>query len=141
MKKKLCKNCGKKFPADLDHFYRNGKWLSGYCKKCTLEVNAQWKKDHPEKNAEYNKRSANKNKARRKKTWRIASATYRSTHKEKVACRQAFRKAFNRREINPEPCEICGCKEVHGHHWSYRMEHFKDVRWLCIKCHARLHAL
>jgi len=136
---KLCSECGNEYPATLEYFYRNGKWLSGYCKPCMRKINSQWKKDNPQKNRDYNKKWNMANKTRARAIWRLATATYNATHGMKLKVRAAFQAAYRARDVNPDPCEVCGAQKVHGHHWSYTMEHACDVNWLCLQHHNDLH--
>jgi hypothetical protein len=138
---RLCPNCDKSFPATPQHWYRNGKYLSGYCKKCTLKVNAQWKRDNPKKNCEYNKKWRNKNRVKARAIWKLATATYAATNVEKIRVRNAFQAAHRKREIDPEPCEVCGASRVHGHHWRYDLDHALAVNWLCRDHHMELHTI
>lgn len=38
-------------------------------------------------------------------------------------------------------CEHCVTseKKIQGHHWSYAVEHWLDVIWLCTSCHGKEH--
>jgi hypothetical protein len=40
--------------------------------------------------------------------------------------------------IQRQPCEVCGAEKAECHHSDYSQP--AAVRWLCRRCHARLHA-
>lgn len=61
MKLKTCSKCKKDLP--ITDFYKQSKSKDGlyqYCKKCSYEINKQFRKSYPEKIREYNVKSWNK---------------------------------------------------------------------------------
>ena len=40
--------------------------------------------------------------------------------------------------VKKKPCQVCGRKHVHAHHWNYARP--LDVIWLCALHHQRLHS-
>lgn len=66
----------------------------------------------------------------RQKAWRLA-------HPDRYRAHLLVERAKRRGEISPGPCEICGKRRTEAHHDDYRFP--LSVRWLCRKCHVRLH--
>ncbi len=46
---KTCTDCKQEFPKTLEYFYKTGKYLKSYCKSCSREKLAKWKKANREK--------------------------------------------------------------------------------------------
>lgn len=59
------------------------------------------------------------------------------TPSEKNNARSLVSGALKRGDLIKKPCEICGDKEVQGHHPDYSKP--LDVRWLCKKHHQEHH--
>lgn len=42
--------------------------------------------------------------------------------------------------VRPCICSKCGKeRRIDAHHWSYELQHWLDVIWLCKSCHRLLH--
>src|SRR3990167_1396712 len=64
--------------------------------------------------------------------WRQENPT---AYKAQTAVGNAIRDG----KLKREPCALCGTTtHVHAHHKDYNKP--LDVKWLCAKCHHRLHA-
>jgi hypothetical protein len=140
---KVCRGCGERKKVDL--FYADANAKDGrfsLCKLClnakhdkyrkehpkpfgiSREYSAQWAKDHPEERSKirlaWNKKNPDKRKANRV----VASAVQGG------------------RLPKPSTCDICGEKfpkaSIHGHHDDYKKR--LAVRWLCPRCHKKVHA-
>lgn len=61
--------------------------------------------------------------------------------RRKIAARSTLNNYIaNGRIMRVTTCQKCGSTvDVEAHHWSYRREHWFDVLWLCMECHAALH--
>ncbi len=72
---------------------------------------------------------------------RRATATYRRRHPDRVAARNAVKKAIRTMQL-PQPKDVncdCGNKADHWHHHlGYAPEHHLDVVPLCRKCHQNI---
>jgi hypothetical protein len=68
-------------------------------------------------------------------------AIQRARHPEHKKARQAVYEAIKRGDLlKPTRCEDCGQeKPLQGHHESYEKEHWLEVRWVCRKCHRKIH--
>lgn len=66
--------------------------------------------------------------------------TINPTYKKQCRCRNLFYRAIEKGEIKkPDTCEICGNKKkLDGHHDDYSKPY--EVKWLCRKCHKRVHS-
>ncbi len=76
-----------------------------------------------------------------KRPQRRPDKAYRSlTEEEKVKrhARKAVNLAIKLGVLKREPCEVCGCLEVEGHHQSYERDQWLKVRWICKEHHAAL---
>jgi hypothetical protein len=86
-----------------------------------LAANAQWRKDHPERQREleaaFNQRTPRNQKARSKVGYMIRHGYW-----------------------TQQPCEVCGePMGVEAHHDSYAEAHWTTVRWLCKLHHEVWH--
>jgi hypothetical protein len=64
---------------------------------------------------------------------------WRAEHPEAYRAQNALNNAVRDGKINKEACRICATTEnVHAHHKDYSKP--LDVKWLCAKCHHRIHA-
>ncbi len=68
-----------------------------------------------------------------------ANKAYRQRNKKKLAAHNAIAKAILRKGLIPDPCFVCGCEDVEGHHPDY--DHPLQVVWLCEPHHTEAHAL
>jgi hypothetical protein len=162
-----CRMCGASKP--YGDFYRALRNTSGYrteCKKCTNEVQRikyfadpepnrkrakLWREAHPERERENHRRNRDANPAaanernrryyiRNRERLRAADAREMKRSPEKFAARFAVNNAVrDGRLAKPTACETCGATgRLHGHHHDYSRP--LDVKWLCAKCHAQIHA-
>ena len=81
----------------------------------------RWNKNNPEK-----RRAANRQ-------WRVANREKVNAQKKAAYWRD---KALLAGEAIP-PCELCGAASTHMHHEDYAEP--RKVRWLCARCHRRVH--
>ena len=96
----------------------------GYCTPCRREYQSAWRKENPGYFTPY------------KKAWLEAN-------KDRALARERYRYALRSGKIVRQPCEVCGCEEVEGHHEDYSKP--LEVRWLCkahhLEAHEQLRAL
>lgn len=131
---KLCNMCKEAKP--LDDFairWKGRETRQSQCRACHAKymttwsktpqgraVQAAWQAKRPEGDTEHALRWRRKNPA-------------------KAKCHRIFAKAKARGEIMPQPCEVCGAVDVHGHHTDYAKP--LDVMWLCAIHHAAWHKI
>lgn len=137
---KTCFKCGIEKP--MHEFYKHKEMGDGHlgkCKECTKKDVRKHREDNQERVRLYD-RTRSKAKHRRD-----ANAKRNSKYKERFPEKyNANRKVNNAirdgRLDRPDYCEMCGHPCIpHGHHWSYKEEHWLDVEWLCVVCHMQLH--
>ena len=121
MKTKKCKVCG--LEKSLDEFYRHPGSRDGYrcqCKSCRNEKVKEWKSNHLGCEIEYSRR-------------------YWGKYPEKKLAHSILNHGVRDGKIKKGvECEICGSTQfLEGHHEDYNKP--LDVRWLCIRCHNKLH--
>jgi hypothetical protein len=57
-----------------------------------------------------------------------------------ILAQGAVARAKRKGILVPEPCEVCGAKRVHGHHYlGYARENWLKVQWLCASHHEQAH--
>lgn len=124
--KKWCNKCKKfKLFTDFRKVKRRGCGLSGWCKSCLSENSIRWA------TTTINGRAWKKKSNRR---WHKRNIVKARAHLE------LFR-AIRRGEIDRKPCQTCGNKKTHGHHYlGYDKNHWLDVMWLCPKHHREIHS-
>ncbi len=131
---KICSGCHLLKP--LDCFHPRGGGLQNYCKACKNAYNRRYRKT--EKSLAYwNNLKASED---YKDYVRHYSRAYKKRSKvlPKVRARVNLQAAVRSGRLTRKPCEACGCPETHGHHDDYLKP--LEVRWLCVKCHAKEHA-
>lgn len=156
---KVCKTC--EVEKDLSFFYKHKQMADGYlniCKECTkkrvgkhreLNIDTIMEYDRNRPNAKERVKLTKERKVKLKEDDpelycvleynRIRQ--YREQNPNKQKAHSAVNNAVrDNRLIRPDECEVCSCKcTPHGHHESYEEEHWLDVVWLCIPCHAARH--
>ena len=81
---------------------------------------------------------------RAKKPHRVAMASantakWRAAHPDAYKAQNAVNNAVRDGKLKRDPCAICGTtSRVHAHHQDYSKP--LEVKWLCAKCHHRLHS-
>ena len=155
MKTKKCSDCKK--IKRVSKFYKNKQMISGYYSKCKLCIDSdirEYRKKHKEKYKIYYREYQKKHKDTIRQTnrqWYVrhkhdpkikkASAYHRKIYlakfPEKYKARNAVNNAIQSGRLKKERCEVCGAKQVHGHHEDYAKP--LKVVWLCPKHHVERH--
>ena len=68
--------------------------------------------------------------SRAKKKWRDSNPIKRNAH-------VITGNAIKSKKLFREPCEVCGCDEVHAHHKDYAKP--LNITWLCPEHHEQWH--
>ncbi len=135
---KTCFKCGKAKP--VDEFYAHPEMGDGHlgkCKECTkVDSGANHWKD-PGKRRAYDRERYYANSQRRRQIADRASA-WNAKYPERYKAHNLVSGAVRDHRLERKPCEICGNVKVHAHHDDYAKP--LDVRWLCVPCHAQIHA-
>ena len=148
-----CKSCG--LEKDPSLFYVSNK---SRCKECVKTSVTKNREENKEYYLEYdrnrpNREERNLKNIERGKTKYSQDPEYRDkvqkTKTEWVDRNPMKRKAQHTlsnavrdsKIIKPSSCEHCAAseKKIQGHHWSYAVEHWLDVIWLCTSCHGKEH--
>lgn len=126
---KRCSRC--KAIKPLDEFYRNrcaNDGLQDRCRACHLAVNREWAERNPNV-----RRATIRRQDEKRKRHRGGPPYQRRTH-------LAVARAIKRGDlVRPSTCACCGAVDspIYAHHDDY--EKPLSVRWLCARCHGRLH--
>ena len=137
---KLCPSCKRHLDRACFHRHRSKRdGLRCYCRECE---NTAQRERHRRRYA-VNREAL----AERAKRWQVehpnparraaTNARYRAAHPDAGAAGHAVNHAIARGDLAREPCERCGTTPSEGHHDDYTKP--LEVRWLCDKCHKRLH--
>lgn len=118
---KKCNSCGLNFPTT--EFFKDSSMTDGLMRRCKTCDKLRCAKRKPSEI-----RLASNAKRQRK---------YERKFPEKQRARMAVLNAINTGELKRQPCEKCGCKDVHGHHDDYSKP--LKVRWLCQPHHVEAH--
>lgn len=126
-----CRKCGKvKNPIEFP-WRKDNQAYRRVCKKCdTLRANSNRKLRGTEVKEYYRKRYA-KNKEKM-----LAYVKARKIKSHVIANRK-LNQAILSGNLVRKPCEVCGKKKAHGHHFDYRRP--LSVWWLCRLHHNQLH--
>lgn len=127
-KPKLCVICSVKYIPT------NGR--QRYCVVCRPKVEKA--QDHKYKRKHNEKYKNDPTWRMMKRKWNmITNANRLKKHIHKVKCRWRLQRAIHGGKIIRGKCEVCGNKKTEGHHDDYNKPF--QVRWLCSKCHWKLH--
>lgn len=128
----FCKLCNNEKASG--EFYAS---VGSRCKDCHRLAMKERSLTNP-KVQEYDRKRA-KTPARKAKT-RAITSRWREKHPDAYRAQSAVGNALRDGKLKKLPCEVCGSKaHVHAHHSDYSKPLF--VKWLCARCHLRLHAL
>ena len=130
---KKCSACKATKPLKEFYIYHpvsGGKrrtYHRGICKKCILASDKEKRKDPKVKKKLYEYQMA------------YFKRNYGVNEKftKRVKASSIFGWHLSNGKIKKQPCEMCGCDKVHGHHDNYDKPF--DVRWLCSKHHRKVH--
>ena len=113
---RCCKKCNS--DRNKRRYHNNPK-----AKETQLSCTKKWVERNPKKMREIHKRYETKNMVKRR-------------------AKDAIKRAIKAGKINRSACEVCGTSiNVHGHHDSYDIDRWLDVRWLCLNHHKEWHVI
>ena len=147
---KTCKRCGEE--KEDSEFYNK----DSSCKVCRCKVVTEHRQNNLERVQEYDRqrrakanctgevwerflersRNYSKNNPEAKKA---TSQKYIEANPKKRDCHVQVGNAIKYGKLVPQPCEVCGNADVHGHHCDYNQP--LDVLWLCAEHHAEWHKI
>ena len=117
-----------------DGFYAGVPSRCKECHKAAMKVRAL---TNP-RVQEYDRERA-KTPERKEKSARV-SRDWRAKHPDAYRAQNKVNNSLRDGKLTKDPCCICGTTEhVHAHHKDYSKP--LDVKWLCAKCHHRIHSV
>lgn len=128
---KKCFKCGETKP--LSAFYKHKMMKDGRlnkCKECTKKDVTNHRNENIEKIREYDRNRGNRQTKEYMGEWR---KKYPKKYRSHVMVNNHVRSG----NLHKEPCEVCGCENVHAHHDDYNKP--LNVRWLCAAHHKQWH--
>lgn len=133
---KVCKNC--EITKPVREFYKTASGSPMHiCKQCHKERMKINRLTNPSVQA-YDRERA-KTPERKAQAARV-STEWRQNHPDAYRAQNAVNNAVRDGKLFKQPCAICSTdKNVHAHHEDYSRP--LDVKWLCAKCHHRIHSV
>jgi len=134
---KVCNTCRQAKP--LKDFHNDSRSKDGHvnsCKPCACARARNNRDDNLEYRRAYDRERARTPK--RKDQDREALRKKRARNPARAKAHWAVANALRNGRMQKQPCEVCGEKEVDGHHDDYSKP--LDVRWLCRTHHCEHHA-
>lgn len=134
---KACRCCGERKPIS-DFYPHPGGALKRQpdCKECH-RANMKIRRLTNPSVQEYDRKRA-KTPARKAKA-RAVSIRWREQNPDAYRAQTKVGNAIRDGKLKRQPCALCGTENnVHAHHQDYSKP--LDVKWLCAKCHHRIHA-
>ena len=146
---KVCRQCGE--AKSITDFYVHEKMADGRLNKCKTcvknRVGVHREKNLDAINAYDRSRNMRADRVAARKQY-IAerpwlkskiSLAWAKRNPEKCQAHSAVARAKRAGKLKPQPCAVCGAKNVHAHHPDYEKK--LDVEWLCPKHHKDTHAV
>ena len=147
MKEKL-KECGMCEEVKLVELFssdkRNKNGIGYECKKCSYARVIKWRQKtgfyHSEQYRRF-RRKVMKNSIFGTYTYRKDGIKkYYDNNTDAIKARMAVYRAKKNGTLVEKPCEVCGEKKVHAHHFKgYLKENYLIVKWLCNEHHRITH--
>lgn len=132
MKKKTCFKCEE--VKSLPEFYKHPAMADGYLNKCKICTRADVQKNRKQNISYYREYDRNRGNRHPKGYNKIYSTKYPN----KARARRMVAYRIYKKQLFPEPCEVCGGKtSVHAHHDDYAKP--LNIRWLCAAHHRQWH--
>lgn len=133
---KVCFKCHE--PKDIDEFYKHPMMADGRLGKCKECAKADVRSHRRQNDSvrEYD-RQRYKNSVERQIAVRLTTDRWREENPEAVKAQGVLAYAIKLGKIVPQPCVVCGAKQVHGHHEDYNKP--LDVIWYCAQHHIKHH--
>ncbi len=128
---RLCAGCECALTGDNQY-----EGINKWCKSCWCERVRTRRRTNPAVQ-EYDRNRAKL--PHRKEAARRITINWRADNPEKWAAHIAVNNALRAGKIKREPCLFCSDTKTHAHHTDYSKP--LHVRWVCAKCHHRMHAL
>jgi len=122
----VCRSCDRIYNKE----YRKRRKEAGtpvVSGKMTIDYFREYDKGYLERDGVRERKAATQRKRAKKPIQQI-----------KDKARRALRRKVKTSEIIKKSCEVCGHKDVQGHHEDYGKPF--DVIWLCVIHHAQLHS-
>lgn len=144
---KKCFKC--KRTLSLDAYYVHKQMKDGHlnkCIDCTRRDAKEYRNENIERIREYDRQrgytekrlKVNRERSRKVRSeGRLYNTRWMERNPGKRAAHVILNNAIRDGRIKRDVCEECGAKKVEGHHEDYTKP--LEVRWLCRKCHAKLH--
>ena len=132
----VCVKCDEsKQKSDYHRCSRDKRGYQQPCAKCRNIIKKEYKKTP--KGIEVNRKSGRRWRKNHKTKW---NAYKREHYRNNPHMKKAYKTLHAAQEkdlITPNPCEICGSVDVHGHHEDYSKP--LEVNWLCALHHREAH--
>lgn len=135
---KVCKTCGEAKPLSEYHKGNDSDGLRHACKPCTNAQNRSIYEKNHDSHLEAKRRYRRDNPDARRATLQ----KHQEERKEQHSAYYAVKNAIKRGDLLAASdcvCAHCGAQAEVLHHWSYKREHWLDVKPLCRICHGKVH--
>lgn len=109
------------------------KWCAAHPEECKA-AHQKYRAEHLEERKAYDK----KYRVDHFKERGASAKKYRAAHPDRISARRKVYAATKAGILLRLPRENCGAAKVEGHHEDYTQPLM--VTWLCLTCHAQLHA-
>lgn len=134
---KICFKCNQ--PRPLSEFYKHPKMEDGHlnkCKDCT-KADSEARRLVKMQDPEWVAKEAERHRIKAMKAW---NSGYRPTKEVKTKRMKTYNHKYPEKyKAKVASQRMCRGTGFHGHHWSYREEHWKDIIKMDSTDHLNLH--